>query len=191
MARTRVLGAVTRDSNYEVSTKKPLDARSLVKTYDDLLNINNWVNANGNPIVYNGMIVAVWLNTADISKNGIYFLHDSSVTSAKGTPDVTKETNWHKIGGIEALPSIADQVTTLQSELETIKSDVDDLQDSATVVVNLKAELPKIGTSGKIYVVTEEAMTYVWYNNDYLPVGDGGAVTEEIQIIHGGSASAK
>jgi hypothetical protein len=190
MARTRVLGAVTRDSNYEVSIKKPLDARSLVKTYDDLLNINNWVNANGNPIVYNGMIVAVWLNTADISKNGIYFLHDSSVTSAKGTPDVTKETNWHKIGGIEALPSIADQVTTLQSELETIKSDVDDLQDSATVVVNLKTELPNIGMAGKIYVVTEEAMTYVWYNNDYLPVGDGGD-NEEIQIIHGGSASAK
>jgi hypothetical protein len=190
MARTRVLGAVTRDSNYEVNVKKPLDSRSLVKTYDDLLNIDNWVNAKGSPIVYNGMIVAVWLNTADTSKNGIYFLHDSSVTSAKGTPDVTKENNWHKIGGIDALPGLADQVTSLQSELEAVKSDVDDLQDSATVVVNLKADLPEIGMPGKIYVVTEEAMTYVWYNNDYLPVGDGGGATEEIQIIHGGSASA-
>lgn len=189
MARTRVLGAVTRDSNYEVSVKKPLDARSLVKTYDDLLNVDNWVNANGGPIVYNGMIVAVWLNTTDPTKNGIYFLHDSTVTNAKGTPDVTKETSWHKIGGIDDLPGLADQVTALQSELETIKSDVDDLQYSATEVVNLKADLPETGMPGKIYVVTEEAMTYVWYNNDYLPVGDGGD-NKEIKIIHGGSASA-
>lgn len=189
MARTRVLGAINRDTNYEVSAKKPLDARSLVKTYNDLTNIDNWVNSSGNPIVYNGMIVAVWLNTADPSKNGIYFLHDAAVTSAKGTPDVTKETSWHKIGGIDALPDIADQVTALQGELETIKSDVDELQDSATVVVNAFDALPKPGIAGKIYVVTEDAMTYVWYNNDYLPVGDGGGDAEEIQVIHGGRAA--
>lgn len=189
MARTRVLGAVTRDSNYEVSTKKPLDARSLVKTYDDLLNIDNWVNANGGPIVYNGMIVAVWLNTDDTSKNGVYFLHDSTITTAKGTPDVTKETNWHKLGGIDNLPGLAEQISGIQKELDTVKSEVDDLQDSATVVVNLKSELPKPGVPGKIYVVTEEAMTYVWYNNDYLPVGDGGD-NDEIQIISGGGPTA-
>ena len=188
MARTRVIGAVNRDSNYEVSVRKPLDARSLVKTYDDLLNIDNWVNTKGDSIVYNGMIVAVWLNTADSSKNGIYFLHDASVTSAKGTPDVTKETSWHKLGGIDALPDLAAEVATLQEELEALKTDVDDLQDSATVVVDVFEKLPRPGLPGKIYVVTEDAMTYVWYNDDYLPVGDGGD-SAEIQVIHGGSAS--
>jgi hypothetical protein len=33
----RVTGMVARSTNYEVSAKKPLDARSLVKSYEDLL----------------------------------------------------------------------------------------------------------------------------------------------------------
>jgi hypothetical protein len=93
----RVIGAVTRNTNYEVSVKKPLDARSIVKTYADLTDRNNWINEAGNPIVYNGMLVAVWLNSEDPSKNGVYFLQDASVTKATQTPDVTKEENWHKL----------------------------------------------------------------------------------------------
>lgn len=34
---TRVIGSVDRNLNYEVTIRKPLDARSLVKTYEDLL----------------------------------------------------------------------------------------------------------------------------------------------------------
>lgn len=188
MAVTRVIGATNRDSNYEVSIKKPLDARSLVKTYNDLLNKDNWVNANGGPIVYNGMIVAVWLNTDDPSKNGVYFLHDSSVTNAKGTPDVTKESNWHRLGGIDNLPGLADQIASIQTSLEQLQNEVGELQDSATEVVELFEQLPEAGKTGKLYVVTEDATTYVWHNGKYLLVGDGADETD-IQIIHGGSAN--
>jgi hypothetical protein len=185
----RVIGAVTRNSNYEVSVKKPLDARSIVKTYADLTDRNNWVNSAGNPIVYNGMLVAVWLNTEDPTKNGVYFLHDSTVTKATQTPDVTKEANWHKLGGVNDLPGLSEQLNQMQAELDAVKEDIEDLQDSATVIKEKRSEFPQEGIAGKLYVATEEAKTYVWVNNDYLPVGDGGGDAEEIQIIHGGSAS--
>jgi hypothetical protein len=186
--------AITNIKNqYKFAGKGPVDAKALIKTYAELLKVETWqvTNESGAKIntAYNGMITAVWLNKEDASKNGIYFLHDASVTSALDTPNVTLEANWHKIGGVDDLPGLAEQVTALQSELESVKSDVDDLQDSATVVVNLKSELPKPGIPGKIYVVTDEAMTYVWYNNDYLPVGDGGD-NDEIQFIVGGGPNA-
>ena len=184
----RIIGSTNRDSNYEVRVRKPLDSRAIVQTYQDLVTESNWIASNGTPIAYNGMIVAVWLDP-DPTLNGVYFLHDSTVTNLKTAPKTTIAANWHKLGGLNDLPGLTEQITAIQEELENVKSEVDDLQDSATVVVNLKSKLPKPGVPGKIYVVTDEAMTYVWYNNDYLPVGDGGD-NDEIQFIVGGGPNA-
>lgn len=174
-------------NQYRTKGKSPLDAKALVKTYADLLNPATWT-VDGAMSAYNGMITAVWLNLTDATQNGIYFLHDPNVTSTRGTPDVTNKANWHRLGGVETLPGLADQLKALQDELNAVKEDMKELQDSATIVRNSKAEFDEVGLPGKIYVATEEAMTYVWYNNDYLPVGDGvGNV--EIQVIHGGSAN--
>jgi hypothetical protein len=176
------------ENQYSYKGRGPLDAKSLVKTYADLLLPATWV-VDGVDSAYNGMITAVWLNNTDTSKNGVYFLHDSAVTTARGKPDVTNEANWHKLGGINDLPGLTDQIAKIQEELEAVKNDVDELQESATVIIEPGQQLPETGTSGKLYVVLEEATTYVWYNNAYMPVGDGaGDETPEIQVIHGGSA---
>ena len=181
--------AIEITSQYSYTGRGPLDAKALVKTYAELLLETTWHTKAGKISAYNGMIVAVWLNTADTSKNGVYFLHDANVKSTFATPDVTKEENWHRLGGIENLSGLSEQITSIQTALTEAQSDIDELQDSATEVVDIKSDLPRPGVAGKIYVVTEEAMTYVWYNNDYLPVGDGGD-TEEIQIIMGGGPTA-
>lgn len=189
-----ILGSANQ---YRHTGRGPLDSKALVKTFADLTNKATWTvtNEKGTETVvaYNGMITAVWLDKdADkklTDKNGIYFLFDKDITGITKAPDVTNEANWHKLGSIDTLPDLAEQVKTLQSELEAVKSDVDDLQGSATVVVDLKDQLPRPGVPGKIYVVTDDAMTYVWYNNDYLPVGDGGD-NAEIQIISGGGPTA-
>lgn len=186
--------AIIKTANqYKSTNKGPVDAKALVKTYNELISKTTWQTTNDAgktvDIAYNGMITAVWLNNTDPSKNGVYFLHDASVTSILGVPDVTKEANWHRLGGLNDLPGLAEQVTVVQKELDSVKEDVSELQDSATVVVKTTAELPNPGLPGKIYVVTEEARTYVWYNNDYLPVGDGGD-NDEIQIIAGGGPTA-
>ena len=181
--------AILKSANqYKYSGKGPVDSKALVKTYAELIDVATWT-LDEKVVAYNGMITAVWLNKDDTSKNGVYFLHDPNCTTALKTPDVTKEANWHKLGGIDNLPGLADQIESIKSDLEQVQSEVDELQDSATVVVEFKTQLPQVGLPGKIYVVTKEAMTYVWYNGDYLPVGDGAAEEIEIQIIHGGNAN--
>ena len=181
--------AIAKSANqYKFSGKGPLDSKALVKTYVELLNTETWT-VDGKVAAYNGMVTAVWLNKDDTSKNGIYLLHDPNCTSALKTPDVTVETNWHKLGGIDNLPGLADQISAIQADLEKVKSDVDELQDSATVVKESRDQFPETGLPGKIYVAMKEATTYVWYNGDYLPVGDGGD-NDEIQIISGGGPTA-
>ena len=188
--------ALEISSQYLYTGRGPFDAKSIVKTYADLKNENTWKSEAGNIIAYNGMIVAVWLDKTTPTNNGIYYLYDDAVlvnptaNYIVPAPDVTKDANWHKLGSIDALPELSKQITALQTELDAVKVNVTGLQDSATVVVSTKAELPDTGTVGRIYVVTEEAMTYVWCNNNYLPVGDGGNHDhdEEIQIICGGKA---
>lgn len=167
-------------NQYSYTGRGPLDPKSLVQTYAQLIDAATWTEGTS-IVAYNGMITAVW-SDPDSSKNGVYFLHDSTVTSKWKAPRVTDPNNWHKLGGLDNLPGLAEQITTIEKNLK-------DLQDSATVVVNLKSELPRPGFPGKIYVVTDEAMTYVWYNDDYLPVGDGSD-NDEIQVISGGGPTA-
>ena len=178
-------------SQYIFTGRGPLDAKALVQTYEELTTPETWL-IDGVTVAYNGMITAVWFDKNSdgtlSDKNGIYFLHDPEATTRKAPNPIAG--NWHKLGGLNDLPGLADQVANIQTALEEAQSDIESLQDSATVVVELKTELPATGVSGKIYVVTEEAMTYVWYNNSYLPVGDGkGEAAPSIQIIHGGTAT--
>lgn len=172
---------------YLYTGRGPLDPKSLIDTYAQLINKATWTEGTS-VIAYNGMIVAVWNNTADTSKNGVYFLHDATVTNKFKAPDVTNEANWHRLGGIDNLTGLADQIASIQTELEQLQNEVGELQDSATEVVELFEQLPETGKAGKLYIVTEDATTYVWHNGKYLLVGDGADETD-IQIIHGGSAN--
>lgn len=180
--------AILKSANqYKYSGKGPVDSKALVKTYAELIDVATWT-LDGKVVAYNGMITAVWLNKDDTSKNGVYFLHDPNCTTALKTPDVTIESNWHKLGGIDNLPGLAEQISSIKNDLDAVKAEVDELQESATVIIEPGQQLPETGTSGKLYVVLEDATTCVWHNGKYLPVGDGAAEEIEIQIIHGGSA---
>ena len=170
------------------SGKGPLDSKTLIKTYAELLDTTTWT-LDGKIVAYNGMLTAVWLNKDDTTKNGIYFLHDAACTSALKVPDVTNEANWHKLGGIDNLPGLADQIASIQSDLDKLHADVTELQESATVVVDHYNDLPTEGDFGRLYIVTEDATTYVWHNGRYLLVGDG-ADDSDIQYIIGGGPTA-
>jgi hypothetical protein len=129
----RVKGMILRNTNYEVTAKKPLDARSLVKTYEDLLLESNWLDSSNKSIAYNGMLVAV-ANTDDTSKNGLYFLFDVNCTSFLKSPDVTKEENWTKIGETSEINNFIDRLSDIESALSSFDSRLLALEKDKVVI---------------------------------------------------------
>ena len=112
------------------SGKGPIDSKSLVKTYTELLDSSTWTKQIDNTdtfIAYNGMIVAVWLNKEDTSKNGIYFLYDPLVTSALKKPDVTVESNWIRLDQSSDVSDLILRLNSVEEELEEVSNSVDNL----------------------------------------------------------------
>ena len=66
--------ALEISNQYLYTGRGPFDTKSLVKTYAQLLSQQTWHSTADKVTAYNGMIVAVWLNKEDTTKNGIYFL---------------------------------------------------------------------------------------------------------------------
>ena len=102
---------------YRYSGKGPVDAKSLVKTYSALLSQETWLNDAGKLSAYNGMVVTVWLDD-DHAKNGVYRLHDASVTSILKTPDVTQESNWHKLAELSEIVDLRSLITKAATKEE-------------------------------------------------------------------------
>lgn len=154
----------------------PLDAKSLVKTYADLTKTSTWTY-DDTLVVYNGMIVAVYLDTVS-TNNGIYYLFDPAVTKALHKPDVANEANWHKLadadGLVAKLTAIDDRLTALEEK------------ESDVVTYGYRSGFPTTGEANKLYVAADEGKSYVWFNDEYLPVG--GSEYEEPAVIYGGSA---
>ena len=137
------MAIVNTSTQYSFTGRGPLDSKALVKTYAELLSPATWDLENGTRTAYNGMITAVWLNAEDPSKNGIYFLHDENVTSARKAPDVTLETNWHKIGGLDNFSGSADDLTAL---ILAVEENTKKLAGIETSVTDYVASI--IGTAG-------------------------------------------
>ena len=108
----------------------PLDAKQLKKTYASLLDVDTWTE-EGTLVAYNGMTVAVWLDS-DTAKNGIYFFFDPAVTTALKKPDVTKASNWHRLCGTNGIAELEDQITALTLQAEGFATTLTD--NNSTIV---------------------------------------------------------
>lgn len=176
--------ALKISNQYLYTGRGPFDSKSIVKTYADLLLKATWqLPDSEDSAAYNGMLVAVWLNKDDPTKNGIYYLFDSEA-SAKPTaayvtpePDVTKEENWHKLAEINDLASKLSAIDARISALEA---------DSDVKTYGYRKDFPEVGEANKMYIAADEKKTYVWFDNEYLPVG--GSEYEEPTIIYGGDS---
>src|ERR1035437_1241158 len=74
---SRNKGTFNISANFEPLVKAPFDARTKVNLYSDLIDPSAWTDSNGNVWLYDGATVSV-SNDASISKNGLYFLANSS-----------------------------------------------------------------------------------------------------------------
>ena len=186
MARLR--GTFNLDANYDVVVKRPIDARMLVPTYADLTIKDNWYATDdfGNPttslVAFNGMLVAV-ADKLDVEHSGLYMLFD---TNAKKNPNVELEDNWIKIGETSDIGDFLKRITDIEAEIDALKNRVTALEEDSDVeVFGYRNSFPAQGVANKLYVAADEEKSYVWLNNDYLPVGGEPSQPE---VIFGGTA---
>ena len=156
----------------------PLDAKSIVKTYADLTKASTW-SYDDTLVAYNGMIVAVYLDTVS-TNNGIYYLFDPTVTKALHKPDATNAANWHKLADADGL---VDKLTASDNRLAALEE-----KESDVVTYGYRSGFPSTGEPNKLYVAADENKTYVWFNDEYLAVGGSSSEYEEPAVIFGGSA---
>ena len=112
--------ALEISNQYLYTGRGPFDAKSLVKTYADLISESTWqvtVENKTFSIAYNGMITSVWKDT-DSTKNGVYVLHDPDASQFKA-PVVTNEAYWHKIAKVADLTSFVEKMDLFESKLSS------------------------------------------------------------------------
>ena len=80
-------------ANFEPLIKAPLDARSVVNLYSDLVDPSTWRDADGLIWLYNGLIVGV----ANDPSSGIYFLKDAV--------NYNLYPSWQSVAGVSFDPS--------------------------------------------------------------------------------------
>lgn len=145
------MAIITNSNQYRYTGKGPLDSKALIKTYAELLKEETWYASATNTAscAYNGMIVAVWLNKEDTSKNGIYFLFDPAVTSALGKPVVTKEENWHKLAELSDLANvdtseISAQIAELTTKVTTVEEAINGKEGQEGLIAQVAANVQAI-----------------------------------------------
>ena len=125
------MGLNVISNQYKYSGKGPLDAKLLVKTFADLTSTATWT-ADGIISAYNGMIVAVWADNT-VTNNGIYFLHDPDVKTARATPNVENKDYWHKLSSLDNLTELAEQISSIKTDLETLEESIAQKADADSV----------------------------------------------------------
>lgn len=85
----RQKGLLPLSANFDTRISAPIDSRSVVDYYADLILSSTWTSGDGTIYVYDGMIVSV---VDDGSNNGVYRL------SLKNPTDYQLHENWLKIG---------------------------------------------------------------------------------------------
>ncbi len=163
--------AIEIANQYLYTGRGPFDAKSIVKTYDDLLSEATWKSKAGNITAYNGMVVAVWLDKTDNARNGVYYLYDKNVLTNPTAayivpaPDVTNPNNWHKISEASDLAALVEKLNLFEAKLESI-SDIELFQKIDTVK-NLPTDFTAEDFNPNITYytydpTTEKLVTYIY-----------------------------
>ena len=105
-------GQLALPTNLEVQISAPLDDRSVVEYYSDLISEETWTASDGQVYVYPGMLVTVFKDpNSDL--NGVYELLDYNY----GSYD-----NWNRIGGVnqETFERLSNEVFNLQQDVNSM-----------------------------------------------------------------------
>lgn len=175
-------GTFNFSGNLEVKKDAPLEARSLVNSYADLVKPETWTDEQGGIWKYDCMLVS-----CKDRPGKIYQLSPGA--------DYTKESSWILIGDTSELNSKVQQFINskgapngLASLNESgiipsaqLPSYVDDV-----IEVDTFSNLPGTGESGKIYIVQDTNLTYRWSGTDYVEISKSLALGETSSTAYSG-----
>lgn len=175
-------GTFNFSGNLEVKKDAPLEARSLVNSYADLVKPETWTDKQGGIWKYDCMLVS-----CKDRPGKVYQLSPGA--------DYTKESSWILIGDTSELNSKVQQFINskgapngLASLNESgiipsaqLPSYVDDV-----IEVDTFSNLPGTGESGKIYIVQDTNLTYRWSGTDYVEISKSLALGETSSTAYSG-----
>lgn len=175
-------GTFNFSGNLEVKKDAPLEARSLVNSYADLVKPETWTDEQGGIWKYDCMLVS-----CKDRPGKIYQLSPGA--------DYTKESSWILIGDTSELNNKVQQFINskgapngLASLNESgiipsaqLPSYVDDV-----IEVDTFSNLPGTGESGKIYIVQNTNLTYRWSGTNYVEISKSLALGETSSTAYSG-----
>lgn len=175
-------GTFNFSGNLEVKKDAPLEARSLVNSYADLVKPETWTDEQGGIWKYDCMLVS-----CKDRPGKVYQLSPGA--------DYTKESNWILIGDTSELNNKIQEFIDskgapngLASLNESgiipsaqLPSYVDDV-----IEVDTFSNLPGTGESGKIYIVQDTNLTYRWSGTHYVEISKSLALGETSSTAYPG-----
>lgn len=175
-------GTFNFSGNLEVKKDAPLEARSLVNSYADLVKPETWTDEQGGIWKYDCMLVS-----CKDRPGKVYQLSPGA--------DYTKESSWILIGDTSELNSKVQEFIDskgapngLASLNESgiipsaqLPSYVDDV-----IEVDTFSNLPGTGESGKIYIVQDTNLTYRWSGTAYVEISKSLALGETSSTAYPG-----
>lgn len=175
-------GTFNFSGNLEVKKDAPLEARSLVNSYADLVKPETWTDEQGGIWKYDCMLVS-----CKDRPGKVYQLSPGA--------DYTKESSWILIGDTSELNNKVQEFIDskgapngLASLNESgiipsaqLPSYVDDV-----IEVAIFSNLPDTGESGKIYIVQDTNLTYRWSGTDYVEISKSLALGETSSTAYPG-----
>lgn len=175
-------GTFNFSGNLEVKKDAPLEARSLVNSYADLVKPETWTDEQGGIWKYDCMLVS-----CKDRPGKVYQLSPGA--------DYTKESSWILIGDTSELNNKVQEFIDskgapngLASLNESgiipsaqLPSYVDDV-----IEVDTFSNLPGTGESGKIYIVQDTNLTYRWSGTDYVEISKSLALGETSSTAYSG-----
>lgn len=175
-------GTFNFSGNLEVKKDAPLEARSLVNSYADLVKPETWTDEQGGIWKYDCMLVS-----CKDRPGKIYQLSPGA--------DYTRESSWILIGDTSELNSKVQQFINSKGAPNGLAS----LNESGVIpstqlpsyvddVVEVAAfsNLPSKGESGKIYIVTSTNIQYRWSGTAYVQISKSIALGETSSTAYPG-----
>lgn len=175
-------GTFNFSGNLEVKKDAPLEARSLVNSYADLVKPETWTDEQGGIWKYDCMLVS-----CKDRPGKVYQLSPGA--------DYTKESSWILIGDTSELNNKVQEFIDSKGAPNglaslnksgiipsaQLPSYVDDV-----IEVDTFSNLPGTGESGKIYIVQDTNLTYRWSGTAYVEISKSLALGETSSTAYPG-----